>query len=906
MHYRTQKFVAYGLMLLLVGGVAGAVFLGLSAKPQQTKAEVDTSLTNTAQVFIQNDGYIKGGVDFFVQGSTKSIYLNEQGFTFIEKSEEGGHTSKLVFDDANVVHPISLVSSEAPITFFKGSKDQWRTLKSSKEIIYPNLWDGISLKVAVTQQELKYTYEVDPHADPSLIRMHYEGATVQLKSPRELRITTPSSEFIDAAPESYQLVDGDKKNVDLSYAFDVATGSIGFSLGRYDKAQSLVIDPVILLFATLLGGDMNEEALGLAVDSTGVYVAGDMYAPGTTTFTPVVGPDTSVNNVDGWVAKYNLAGTALVYAGFIGGDGTDTSYALALDSTNNAYVVGDTTSGTNFPATVGPDTSFNSAGSEFDTFICKVNAAGTSLVYCGYIGGSAIDQAFGVAVDSSNRAYVVGVTTSTATTFPDGDDDADDMFEVPGFDQTQNGGEDGYAVRVSATGSALEYGGFIGGSAADRSMRVDVDTSNNAYVAGHTGSTQTTFPDGDLNLNDAFDIPGFDQTANGSGDNFLLKVAAAGTSLSYATFMGGSTGTETVEISVKVRPTGSVVFAGQTSSTDLPTTGPFVSYGGGARDGYFGELTVAGTGLTFLSYLGGSATDLAAIFGFDSAGNMYLGGSTGSTQASFLPTPSNGPDSTYNGGIEDAFAVRFDTTGQFANFSGYIGGGGSDWGYGGAGAVTAAGVLYMSGASDSSAATFPDGDGFGTLLGQDQTPGGNYDAFIIKISLGEEATLTITADVGQLITFSVSDSALQFGTFSPGGPRFATNSGGTGTETAGLTLMVATNAPGGYLMTLRGAALTSGINVIDPIGATPTASTPGIEQFGVRYSASGGSGVVTAPYATALYAYTADATTSVSVASSAGPSVITTYSAFYLTNISDITPPGAYSSIATYVATASF
>ncbi len=792
------------------------------------------------------------------------------------------------------MHPISLVPSDAPITFFKGSKDQWRTLTASEQIIYPNLWDGISLKVAVTQEELKYTYEVEPYADPSQIKMHYEGATVKLKSPTELLVTTPSSEFTDKAPESFQMIEGRKENVELSYEFDEKSGAIGFTLGAFDPAQPLVIDPVILFFATLLGGDINDEGLSIAVDSTGVYLVGDIYAPGTTTITPFIGPDTTVNGLDGWIAKFTLDGTSLLYAGFIGGDGDDGAFGVAVDSTNHAYVTGNTSSGTNFPAVVGPTLTHH--GGPWDGFICKVNTLGTGFDYCGFIGGSGGDIPLDVAVDSSNRAYVAGITGSSAATFPDGDG----IGLLATFDGTYNGSTDGFAVRVNAAGTLFEYAGYIGGIGLDWPWTIDLDASGNAYVGGATESTQTTFPDGD-----GFGIvPGFDQTHNGGvGDDFLAKINAGGTALLYATYIGG-TGDEAQQsvVSVSVRPTGELLFGGETPSSDLPTTvGPYLTSAGGV-DAYFGQLNTTGTALSFLSYIGGTGDDYGGMSGFDSVGNIYVSGNTNSTQASFLPTPANGPDSTYNGGVDDAWVARFDPTGQIPYYSGYIGGSGSEFSKG---AVTAAGVHYVFGATDSSAATFPDGDGFGLLPGYDQTPAGGFDPYLVKVASGEGLVVTITASVDQALTFNVADSALQFGTLAPTGARYATNSGGSGTETVGTTFTVETNAPGGFMTTLRGASLTNGANVIDAL-VTPAASSPGTEQFGTRLTASGGSGTIASPYNTANYAYTADATTAVTISSSTGPSTLRTHSMYFLANVSYLTPPLPYTATLTLVTTASF
>jgi Ca2+-binding RTX toxin-like protein len=135
---------------------------------------------------------------------------------------------------------------------------------------------------------------------------------------------------------------------------------------------------------------------------------------------------------------------------------------------------------------------------------------------------------------------VTGYTVSTETTFPDGDDDANDTFPVPGFDQTHNGLSDAFAAKLNASGTSLVYAGYIGGSSSETGFAIAVDGPGNAYVTGNTGSDQTSFPDGDPDGNDAFPVPGPDQTHNGIADVFVVKVGAAGTSLVYAGYIGGS------------------------------------------------------------------------------------------------------------------------------------------------------------------------------------------------------------------------------------------------------------------------------------------------------------------------------------------------------------------------------
>lgn len=141
------------------------------------------------------------------------------------------------------------------------------------------------------------------------------------------------------------------------------------------------------------------------------------------------------------------------------------------------------------------------------------------LVYAGYIGGAGFDVANAIAVDSAGNAYVAGGSESTVPSFPG----------TVGPDLTFNGDFDAFVAKVKADGSGLVYAGYIGGSSFDEAHAVDVDSGGNAYVAGFTSSTQTTFPK----------KIGPELVYNGGPfDAFVAKVRADGTGLVYAGYIG--------------------------------------------------------------------------------------------------------------------------------------------------------------------------------------------------------------------------------------------------------------------------------------------------------------------------------------------------------------------------------
>ena len=171
--------------------------------------------------------------------------------------------------------------------------------------------------------------------------------------------------------------------------------------------------------------------------------------------------------------------------------------------------------------------------------------------------------------------------------------------------------------------------------------------------------------------------------------------------------------------------------------------------------------------------------------------------------------------------------------------------------------------------------------------------------------------ITYTPAAGPTLTFSISDSAIGFSNLDAVNERWATGDGaGSATEVSAHTISASTNGASGYAITINGSTLTSGANTITAIGATAANVTAGngTEQFGIRLTASGGNGAVSAPYNGAANNYALDtAAFPDQIASDPdGDDVSTTYSVFYAANISAATEAGTYTSTLTYIATGTF
>ena len=344
-----------------------------------------------------------------------------------------------------------------------------------------------------------------------------------------------------------------------------------------------------LVYSTYLGGNNDDQGLGIAVDAAGnAYVAGQTRS---STFPTTPGAfqrfeGGGLNDPDAFVTKLNPLGSALVYSTYLGGGSPDHATGIALDAAGNAYVTGNTSS-VEFPTTPGAyQTTFGGSNgvltSSGDAFVVKLDPTGSALIYSTFLGGSGDDIAYGIALDSSGNAYVVGATAST------------DFPTTPGAFQTTFGGGEThvFVAKVNPLGSALVYSTYLGGSDHDEGFGIALDglPSPNAYVTGETRSTD--FPI----------IPGAIQPtfAGGTGfDVFVTKLDPTGSALIYSTYLGGPGDDYGNAIAVDALPNPNAYVTGVTGSTTFPTTpGAFqTSFGGGPPgspyDAFVAQVTEA-------------------------------------------------------------------------------------------------------------------------------------------------------------------------------------------------------------------------------------------------------------------------------------------------------------------------
>ncbi|MBB6731544.1 DUF7507 domain-containing protein [Cohnella zeiphila] len=381
-----------------------------------------------------------------------------------------------------------------------------------------------------------------------------------------------------------------------------------------------------LVYSTFIGGSSFDLGRGIAVDASGhAYVTGQTLSPDFPTtpgaFQTIIGAAQ-----DAFVTKLSPDGGSLVYSTFLGGEGADTGFAIAVDGAGSAYVAGGTSS-VHFPV-VNPLQGFIA---NEHAFVAKINPAGSALEYSTFLGGHGTDEAHGVAVDGAGSAYVTGSTTSP------------DFPTTPGaFQITLNGVIGAFVSKINGNGSVLSYSTYLTGSGDDEGRGIAVDDLGQAYVTGST--TSFDYPT----------TPGSFQPfyGGGSSDAFVTKLSSDGSYQVYSTFLGGG---ESDAGNGIVLLSGFAYVTGNTASFNFPVTpDAFQSFFQGGGDAFITQFNIFGNELVFSSYIGGSSSDVGHAIAVDRAGCIFLTGQTFSTD--FPVTP--GAFQPFLHGSSDAFVLR--------------------------------------------------------------------------------------------------------------------------------------------------------------------------------------------------------------------------------------------------------
>jgi hypothetical protein len=731
----------------------GFVKIGLLEPTLSSVDKLDSTLARQKVVetygklplsFEANAGQTDDRVRFLSRGPGYTLFLTSSEAVLVS-GKDRPHVARMNLVGANLAPEIRGVDElSAKSYYFIGNdpKKWYSKVANFARVRYKDVYPGIDLAYYGNQRQLECDFVVKAGADPKSIQLSFPGARQIRIDPEtgDLQLDCTGGEVRFHKPLAYQVADG-KSLVEARYVLKGGK-EVGITLGSYDAAKSLIIDPV-LSYSTYLGGSGLDIGSGIAVDTSGnAYVTGVTQSPDFPTVHPLPAPNNALRGRESaFVSKlsFNSATSTLqlAYSAYLGGSVFDFGTGIAVDASGNAYVTGDTLS-PDFP-TVHPLPAPNNAlRGPRDAFVSKLSfdsvTSTLSLAYSTYLGGSGRDQGGAIAVDTSGNAYVTGTTESP---------DFPTVHPLPPPNNALRG-TDAFVSKLSfdtATSTlALAYSTYLGGSGIDEGFGIAVDSSGNAYVTGTTFSPD--FPT-------VHPLPAPNNALQGIGDAFVSKLsfdtATSTLSLAYSTYLGGSGFNQGGAIGydqgtgIAVDASGNAYVTGDTKSTDFPTVHPLPAPNNalrGTEDAFVSKLSfnnVTSTlSLAYSTYLGGSGVDVGSRIAVDSSGNAYVTGLTQSTDfptVNPLPAPNNALHGT--GAAFDAFVSKlsFDTATSTLSlaYSTYLGGSGDDVGSGIA--VDASGNAYVTGFTQST--DFPT---VHPLPAPNNALRGDIDAFVAKLT----------------------------------------------------------------------------------------------------------------------------------------------------------------------------
>ena len=705
-----------------------AMFIALTANSQAWKdtygPEQTTIITGQQAGFIPNKGQWQQEVIFLTSTQNMNAWITGAGVTFdffrIEKKAKDlsppgearlpgqsmkttrkGHVLKMNFATPPGSQPVFRPQEKAGTTYhyYLGNDPScWApNVPAYQELIVEGVFGketGIDIRYYFEPRGLRYDFIVQPGASVEDISFTLEGAdNVKVESKDELVISTSLGNIYHKGLVVYQEIGEVKREVPGRFSIN-ERGEIGFSIQGENPAYPIVIDP--LIYSTFLGGNITDQAYGFALGADGrVFVAGQTNSPNFPT-TPGAYDEGFNNKRDVFVSVLSADLSELLYSTFIGGEEEDLVFALALDPYDQVYLSGQTSSEF-YPVTAGAfDTTHNGSG---DVFVSALSPDLSQLLHSTFLGGTASDVGYDLAVHPDGNIYVTGYSGSinyptTAGAFqpnhsgigsvivsvltPELDQllhstylGGSQWWEIgrsmafdssgnvcitgetgsanfpvsPGaYDETHNGGTwDGFVSLLSQDLSELLHSTFIGGSHEDYGLSITLDAEDNIYVSGMTRSSDFPATEG-----------AYETSFSAYRDAFVSVFSPDLGELLSASYIGGNTWDYANDIALNHQ--GNVYITGFTSSNDYPVTpGAFNEVFTGTRQVIVSVFDPDLGELLYSTFLGGSSFEEASRLLFDDDGNLYLAGWTFSSD---FPTTPGAFNEWHNGGY-DVFVSVF-------------------------------------------------------------------------------------------------------------------------------------------------------------------------------------------------------------------------------------------------------
>lgn len=648
------------LMILLTG------LIGLVACPVSADA-VSMDSSRIPLSFIENQGQLDPLVLYHAEAAGHSIFFTGDKVVFSSGGDEANTISQVIVSIPGQ-DPAAVVKGEDPLSgkanFFLGNDPSgWATdVPTFGAVRYEEVFPGIDIVYSGSMGLLKREVFLAPGTDPSLLTVRYSGQEdLFLDESGNLMVKTPFGTLMEAAPFSYQEIDGEEVEVSCAYVI-LEDGLVGFEIGPYNPDYPLVIDP-FLDFSTYLGGGNEDRGYSVAMDSTGaIYVTG--MTRSSDFLPPYMGGIIQENiggAVDAFVTKFEPDGKLLNYTTYLGGVNDDVGNGIAVAPDGTVILTGYTIS-YNFPV-LNP---FQPVKSNYypdaDAFVTSIYPNGSALRYSSFLGGNSTDVGQGITMNDSSLAVVVGYTGSCDFPNTTGAYCTTHAIGYTNYDAFVTG------VNFDGTTSTLAFSSYLGGTGKDQAFGVALNGAGEIFVTG---------------LTDSYNFPNttgaFKRTLQGDEDAFVTKMNSDASGLVYSTYLGGHG--EDVGYGIAVDPNGDPYITGYTQSTNFPVRpfpGTFQFYKKGIQDAFLTKMGPTGNSINFSTYLGGTLVDEGTGIVVDESGSAYIVGFTDS-----IDFPVKGQFYNNLDGFKyDAFVTRFYPNGTSLMFSTYLGGENDDRGMG--------------------------------------------------------------------------------------------------------------------------------------------------------------------------------------------------------------------------------
>ncbi len=614
--------------------------------------------------------------------STSGYVLKERFVGTLKK-----YTSKI---------PVGEKKNTSQFNYFIGNNpSSWKTNVPSYDVLnLGEVWEGVELKLHAHKHNVEKLFYVKPNIVPSSIQVVMDGGEqLKISQDGKLEVYTPSGKISYTAPIAFQWINGKKHFAKAEYKlYKEKKNTYSFLVEDYDPNYELIIDP--LLASTFIGDGGNDWGNAIATDESGnVFITG--YAWSDNFPTTAGSYSETFNGVkDAYISKFTNDLSTLLVSTFIGGSSWDNGLSVTVDSIGEVIISGATGSA-NFPmAGIAYDNIYN--GGSNDVFVCKLDNDLSTIIASTFIGGSDDDYGYDLTLDKVGNIFVTGRTESTdyptigafdslfnggfedvfvsklnnelsallASTYIGGstDEGADaiitdnagnvfisgftysDDFPTAGmpFDSTHNGSGDIFIAKFDNNLSTLSSATFIGGENFEESHAIAIDSAQNLFIAGYTGSSE--YPS----------TPSvYDTTFNGNHDAIITKLNNDLSEILASTFIGGIDDDDCYGLVIERAE--NVFITGITFSADYPVTGnAFDGTHNGKRDIFVSRFSFDLSELIESTFLGGVENDWALDLTIDNAGSVFVGGGTYSDD---FPIQGSPYDDSFNGG-EDAVIAK--------------------------------------------------------------------------------------------------------------------------------------------------------------------------------------------------------------------------------------------------------